>query len=82
MDDPTIEPRPPNAGFDRYEADRFGRFNGVYGYQIHFEFTDAGESGKNDTAFIVIHGGDPSDPVLVANAFLQVGNHQAHKVNN
>lgn len=39
MDDPTIEPRPPNAGFDRYEADRFGKFNGVDGYQIHFEDT-------------------------------------------
>lgn len=78
LDDPAIEPKPPNAGFDRYEADGFGRFNGVDGYQIHFEFTDAGEPGKNDTAFIVIHGGDPSNPVLVANAFLDVGNHQAH----
>lgn len=82
LDDPSIQPQPPNAGFDRYEADGFGKYNGIDGYQIHFEFTDAGEPGSNDTAFIVIHGGDPNNPVLVANAPLDMGNHQAHKVNN
>lgn len=78
VDDPTIEPQPPNAGFDRYEAFGFGKLNGVDGVQIYFELTDAGEPGTNDTAFWVIRdtGGNI---VLIADADLEVGNHQAHK---
>ena len=79
LDDPTIQPQPPNAPFDRYEADGFGSVNGVSGYQIHFEFTDAGEPGSSDHAFIVIHGGSPDTTVLAINGYLNMGNHQAHK---
>lgn len=79
LDDPSIQPQPPNAPFDRYEADGFGTYNGVSGYQIHFEFTDAGEPGSGDHAFIVIHGGSPDTVVLNINGFLHEGNHQAHK---
>ena len=79
LDDPTIQPQPPNASFDRYEADGFGSVNGVSGYQIHFEFTDAGEPGSSDHAFIVIHGGSPDTTVLTINGYLNMGNHQAHK---
>jgi hypothetical protein len=79
IDDPKIQPQPPAAPFDRYEADGYGSYNGVPGYQIHFEFTDAGEPGTKDTAFIVIHGGSPDTTVLIANAFLEHGNYQAHK---
>jgi hypothetical protein len=79
IDDPTIQPQQPKASFDKYEADGYGSYNGVPGYQIHFEFTDAGEPGSSDTAFILIHNGDPSAPVLNVNAHLDQGNHQAHK---
>jgi hypothetical protein len=79
LDDPTIQPQPPSAPFDRYEADGFGSYNGVSGYRIHFEFTDAGEPGSSDHAFIVIHGGSPDTVVLNINGFLHEGNHQAHK---
>lgn len=79
LDDPSIQPPPPAAPFDRYEADGFGSVNGVEGYQIHFEFTDAGEPGSSDHAFIVIHGGSPDTTVLTINGFLGQGNHQAHK---
>ena len=81
IDDPAIAPKPPSAPFDRYEADGFGSYNGVDGYQIHLEFTDAGEPGTEDHAFIVIHGGSPDTTVLIANQFLENGNHQAHKAN-
>lgn len=79
IDDPKMQPQPPTAPFDRCGADGYGSYNGVPGYQIHFEFTDAGEPGTKDTALIVIHGGSPDTIVLVTNAFLENGNHQAHK---
>lgn len=57
LDDPTIAPKPPNAGFDRYEAFGIGKLNGVDGAEVYFELTDAGEPGTNDTAFIVVPSG-------------------------
>lgn len=80
LDDPSIEPSPPNAGFDRYEAHGTGSYNGEDGATIYFEFTDAGEPGTNDIAFIIIHDAAGNE-VLSVNASLDQGNHQAHKAN-
>lgn len=78
LDDPAIAPKPPNAGFDRLEAFGVGKFNQVDGYEIYFELTDAGEPGSNDTMFFVLR--DPSGNIVhIANAHLDMGNHQAHK---
>ena len=78
LDSPLIAPNPPKAGFDTYEAFGHGKFNGVSGYEIYFELRDAGEPGKNDSMFFVLR--DPSgNEVHIANAFLDQGNHQAHK---
>jgi len=78
LDDPAIAPKPPNAGFDTYEASGFGKFNQVDGYQIYFELKDAGEPGTNDSMFFVLR--DPGGAIVhIANQHLDMGNHQAHK---
>jgi hypothetical protein len=77
-DDPNINERPPVAGFDTYVGSGTGRYNGVSGANIRFEFTDAGEPGKNDLAVInVIDAG--GNVVLSVSGNLKNGNHQAHR---
>ncbi len=74
-DDPTIDEKPPVAGFDTYAGSGIGRLNGESGHTIDFEFTDAGEPGKGvDMATISIDGG-----AIMVSGTLQKGNHQAHK---
>jgi len=79
LDDPTIAPKPPNAGFDTYEAFGLGKLNQISGYEIYFELRDAGEPGKNDSMFFVIRAPVTNEIVHIANAHLDQGNHQAHK---
>jgi hypothetical protein len=77
-DDLSIDERPPVAGFDTYVGSGTGRYNGVSGANIRFEFTDAGEPGKNDLVMIRITdvGGNE---VLDVSGNLKNGNHQAHR---
>ncbi|MBI4241622.1 MAG: hypothetical protein HY613_07885 [Candidatus Rokubacteria bacterium] len=74
-DDPTIEERPPVAGFDTIAGSGMGRFNGVSGATIEFKFSDAGEPGKTDSASIKIVAG--ATTVLDIAGTLLTGNHQA-----
>jgi hypothetical protein len=77
-DDLNIDERPPVAGFDTYVGSGTGRYNGVSGANIRFEFTDAGEPGKNDLAVInIIDAG--GNAVLSVSGNLKNGNHQAHR---
>ncbi|MBI4080922.1 MAG: hypothetical protein HY430_04090 [Candidatus Levybacteria bacterium] len=76
-DEPGIDEGNPDAGFDTYQGEGTGRFNGQSGYSIKWLFTDAGEPGKNDTANIVIK--DPSNvTILSVSGNLKSGNQQAH----
>jgi hypothetical protein len=78
IDDPTIDPYPPEADFDLLEANGVGRYNGEDGARIFIVFTDAGEPGSDDSARISIRD---ADGVRVLNVLgnLEHGNHQAHK---
>jgi len=75
VNDPTIVPNPPAAGFDTYIGTGTGELNGAPGHTIYFIFTDAGEPGTSDHAVIMIDGG----AALSVSGFLSHGNQQAHK---
>ena len=75
IDDPTIGPKPPNAGFDTYAGEGVGSCNGQPA-SIKFLFTDAGEPGSLDTAMYDIAG---ACTLSAGPARLTKGNQQAHK---
>jgi hypothetical protein len=77
-ENPNIDQRPPVAPFDTFNGKGTGKFNGLPGAKIEFVFTDAGEPGKNDTAWIKITDGK-GNVVLEVSGFLKFGNNQAHK---
>lgn len=77
--DPTVGgPAPPPAGFNTYEGNGEGRYNGISGYKAKWKFTDAGEPGTNDSARIVITDSSGTTVVLIVDGKLDGGNHQAH----
>jgi hypothetical protein len=76
VNDPSIVPNPPTAGFDTYIGTGTGSYNGVSGATATWTFTDAGEPGKNDHATIVIKVGTTT--VLSVSGNLDKGNQQAH----
>lgn len=76
-DDRAIESNLPKAGFNTITGSGFGIYNGIEGVKASWEFTDAGEPGKDDTAKIVIIDGN--NTVLTVNGKLDKGNQQAHK---
>ncbi len=83
IDDPAISPFPPAAPFDTFIGEGVGELNGVEGSIVRFTFVDAGEPGRNDTAWIRIWapGVDPDGaiaPVLEVEGTLDGGNIQAH----
>ena len=78
-DDPKINPLPRVAPFDTYSGAGYGRYNGVSGAYIEWNFTDAGEPGKKDRAKIKIWVNGTR--VLTVDGLLKVGNHQAHPEN-
>ncbi len=71
-------PDPPYAPVNHVIATGVGRYNGVDGYLIAFEFTDQGEPGLNDFARIKITTPDGTTEVLRVEGYLEYGNHQAH----
>lgn len=81
IDDPSIAPRPPNAGFDLMEGGGTGSYDGQDDATIYFVLTDAGEPGTNDEARFLIRNAE-GDIVLDVRADLEQGNHQAHNENS
>ena len=75
--DTALDEGHPVAGFDTFTGKGHGRFDGVDGATVEFEFTDAGEPGKSDTAKIMVHDKD-DNLVLDVDGVLTFGNHQAH----
>ena len=79
-DNPSIVPKPPKATtLDTYTGTGTGRYNGTSGYQAQWVFTDAGEPGTSDAAWIKIT--DPSGITTVLEVFgnLSRGNQQMHQ---
>lgn len=76
-DTPSLDERPPAAGFDTYVGSGTGRYNGVSGATAEWTFTDAGEPGHNDFAEILIKDAS-GNVVLSVSGHLNRGNHQAH----
>ena len=77
-DNPSINQGPPsNSEFDTISGTGTGFYNGQPGSIITFVFTDAGQPGRNDTAYYRIEF--PSGTVVLeAQGTLQNGNQQAH----
>ncbi len=75
--DTALDEGNPAAGFDTFEGEGTGRYNGVEGATISFVFTDAGEPGKDDTAEITVRD-ENGVIVLQESGTLTFGNHQAH----
>jgi hypothetical protein len=82
IDDPNIDPTPPDAPFDTFIGEADGELNGMPGSILRFTFIDAGEPGIMDQAYLMIWapGDDPDtdDPILEAGGYLDNGNLQAH----
>lgn len=76
-DDPSITPNPPTCDFDTYQGWGIGTYNRVEGCQAHWIFTDAGEPGRNDWAWIKVTAPD-GNVVLEQSGFLSFGNLQFH----
>ena len=76
-DDPSIDPAPPDAGFNTFAGIGTGRLNNASGATIDFVFTDAGEPGTSDTAVYTIRDRQ-GDIILTASGSLDKGNQQAH----
>jgi len=78
-DDPTVNPEPPVAPFDTFESWATGRYNGVWGYPIHFILQDSGEpGGKSDKAMMEIFDPDGNAILSVPFDVIVGGNIQAH----
>lgn len=76
VDDPNLDEEQPVAGFDTYEGQGTGRYNGVSGATAKWKFTDDGEPGTSDTVWLEIK--DASNVVVQVTGLLDRGNHQAH----
>jgi hypothetical protein len=59
--DPTIDPRPPAAGFDTYVGRGNGRYDGQPNFCANWILTDAGEPGDLDKMYIRVTD-QPSTP--------------------
>ena len=78
-DEPDVSPEPPPAPFDTFEAIALGRYNGVWGYWIHFKLQDSGEpGGKADRASMEIYDPDGNVLLTVPWDVIVNGNIQAH----
>jgi hypothetical protein len=77
-DDPGFDPMPPRASCDTIHGWGEGKYNNHRGYLVEFIFTDAGEPGRGDWAWIKITNSN-GDPVMEVSGFLKSGNQQAHR---
>lgn len=78
IDDPAIVPNPPKAGCDTIHGLGTGSVNGVDGYQVEFIFTDAGEPGSTDWAWVKITDAGGTNTVMEVSGYLTKGNQQFH----
>lgn len=78
IDDKSIEPNPPKAGFDTYIGSGKGSYNGIEGASATWRFTDEGEPGNRDITEIRITDAN-GNVVLTVSGKLDKGNQQAHK---
>ena len=86
LDTVAVQAPPKSSPFDTFIGTGMGRLNNRPGARIEFEFVDAGEPGRKDTAWIKIYDpegnlalyvpGDPNVP-----GYLKKGNLQTHKDN-
>ena len=72
-DDPSISPGRPPCNCDTYEGWGVGRYNAVDGYQARWIFTDAGEPGTTDWAWVKVTDAGGTT-VLEQSGFLRFGN--------
>jgi len=77
-DNLSINPKPPRASCDTIHGWGDGKYNGVSGYHVEFNFTDAGEPGTGDWAWIKITN-PKGGTVMEVSGFLKSGNQQAHR---
>ena len=77
VDDPSVEPDPPDAGFDTYIGSGTGRLKGGETGTAEWCFLDAGEPGTPDRIQIVVRDSSGTIILLFVDEFNQ-GNHQAH----
>ena len=78
--DSAIDPYPPEALCDSYYGRGVGRYNGVGGYEARWSFTDAGEPGVDDFAWIWIFDPLTDTTVLYAAGSVTRGNQQFHNL--
>jgi len=84
IDDPAIDPNPPDATFDTFTGTGTGRCHGPgesgpgRDCTVRFTFTDGGERGGcvRDTALIEVS--DANGVVFSVSGDVDCGNHQAH----
>jgi hypothetical protein len=85
IDDPAIEPNPPDASFDTFVGQGSGRCNfpndpgNDAPCTVRFTFTDGGERGGciRDTAIIEVRDAN-GNVVIAVSGDVDCGNHQAH----
>lgn len=77
LDDPAVEPDPPDAGFDTYIGSGTGRLKGGETGTAEWCFLDAGEPGTADKIQVVVRDSSGTIILLFVDTFNQ-GNHQAH----
>jgi hypothetical protein len=77
LDDPSVEPDPPSAGFDTYIGSGTGRLKGGETGTAEWCFLDAGEPGTPDRIQVVVRDSSGTIILLFVDEFNQ-GNHQAH----
>jgi hypothetical protein len=77
-DDPAIDEKPPVAGFDTYKGEGTGKLDHESGATASWEFTDAGEPGRNDRVKKLVIRDADGNVVLDVESKLCLGNHQAH----
>jgi hypothetical protein len=76
FDDPTIS-NPPDASFDTFNGVGVGKYNGIPDFCANWLFTDTGEPGVADTAWIAITN-CRGTTILVVSGPLVRGNHRAY----
>ena len=86
LDTIAVQAPPKSSPFDTFKGTGAGRLNNQPGARVEFEFVDAGEPGRKDTAWIKVYDSAgnlalyvPGDPTVAG--FLDKGNLQTHKDN-
>lgn len=81
IDDPAIDPNPPDATFDTFVGNGTGRCKQPdRPCTVEFRFTDGGEVGGcvRDTAMITVTDDATGATVISVSGDVDCGNHQAH----